>query len=64
MPLTSKGKKVLSAMTKEYGAKKGKSVMYAMKNAGKLSGIDHGFYGKDVGKKIECIGGGWEDCKS
>jgi uncharacterized protein (DUF2225 family) len=32
MPLTESGKRVLSAMTKEYGAKKGKSVFYASIN--------------------------------
>lgn len=40
MPLTPKGKKVMAAMTKEYGAKKGKSVFYAMENAGKLKGVE------------------------
>lgn len=45
MPLTKKGKKVMSAMVKEYGPKKGKSVFYATKNAGKLHGVDKGFYG-------------------
>lgn len=39
MPLNKKGKKVLGEMTKEYGAKKGKSVFYAMENSGKLKGI-------------------------
>ena len=65
MPLTKKGKKVLGAMQKEYGSKKGKSVMYAMKNAGKLSGIDRGFYGhmdvKEAGEDVLICGGGWED---
>ena len=32
MPLTKTGQKVLSSMTKEYGAKKGKSVFYASIN--------------------------------
>lgn len=32
MPLTKSGKKVLSEMEKEYGAKKGKSVFYASIN--------------------------------
>lgn len=30
MPLTKTGKKVMAAMVKEYGAKKGKEVFYAM----------------------------------
>lgn len=32
MPLTKKGKKILSAMKKQYGAKKGKQVFYASQN--------------------------------
>jgi len=41
MPLTKKGKKILSSMKKTYKTtKKAKSVMYAMKNAGKMKGID------------------------
>lgn len=32
MPLTSRGAKVLAAMIKEYGAKKGKAVFYASMN--------------------------------
>lgn len=40
MPLSSKGSEILSAMRKEYGAKKGESVFYASKNAGKISGVD------------------------
>lgn len=42
MPLDAKGKKILSAMEKEYGGKKGKSVFYAMENSGKLKGIKKG----------------------
>lgn len=41
MPLTSKGKRILKSMKKTYGsAEKAKSVLYASKNAGKISGID------------------------
>lgn len=41
MPLTEKGKKILSAMEEEYGSdKKAKEVFYASKNAGKISGVD------------------------
>lgn len=40
MPLTKKGEKVMSAMTSEYGAKKGKQVFYASRNAGKLKGVE------------------------
>lgn len=40
MPLTSKGEEILSAMRKQYGEKKGESVFYASKNAGKVAGVD------------------------
>lgn len=40
MPLTKKGSKVLSAMQREYGKKKGQSVFYASINAGKLTGAE------------------------
>jgi len=38
MPLTPKGKKIQKAMSKTYGAKKGKQVFYASQNKGKISG--------------------------
>ena len=49
MPLTKSGKKVMSAMQSEYGAKKGKSVFYASINKGKAGsskwhGKEKGFY--------------------
>ena len=40
MPLTKKGNKIMGAMTKEYGAKKGKQVFYASRNKGKIKGVD------------------------
>lgn len=40
MPLTSKGEKIKSEMEQEYGEKKGKSVFYASRNAGKITGVD------------------------
>ena len=40
MPLTSKGKKMMSAMKKEYGAKKGESVFYATVRKKKLTGME------------------------
>ena len=40
MPLTSKGTEIKSAMTKEYGPKKGESVFYASRNSGKIKGVD------------------------
>ena len=42
MPLTKKGKKIKSAMTKEYGKKKGEKVFYASENAGKFKGVVKG----------------------
>jgi hypothetical protein len=39
MPLTKKGKKIKKAMTKTYGAKKGKAVFYASANKGKIKGV-------------------------
>ena len=40
MPLTDKGKKIMRAMKAEYGDKKGESVFYASRNAGKISGVE------------------------
>jgi hypothetical protein len=34
MPLTTKGSKIKSAMTKEYGEKKGEQIFYASANKG------------------------------
>lgn len=42
MPLTAKGEKIKSALTKEYGEKKGEGVLYAGKNKGTFTGIDSG----------------------
>ena len=42
MPLTKKGAKIMKAMKKEYGSKKGETVFYASKNKGVI---------KDVAKK-------------
>lgn len=42
MPLTDKGLKILSNMTKEYGEKKGKQVFYASINKGKIKGAEGG----------------------
>ncbi len=41
MPLTAKGSEIMSNMKKEYGEKKGESVFYASKNAGRISGVDN-----------------------
>lgn len=39
MPLNAKGRKILKAMKKQYGAKKGKSVFYASENKGTIKGV-------------------------
>lgn len=58
MPMTSKGKKIMANLKKEYGAGKGKEVFYAMRNAHKITGVDRGFYGhlgapKSSGKPVK-----------
>lgn len=40
MPLTKKGKTILTAMREQYGSKKGESVFYASANAGKITGVE------------------------
>jgi hypothetical protein len=40
MPLTEKGNEIMSNMQEQYGPEKGKSVFYASKNAGTISGVD------------------------
>lgn len=40
MPLTKKGKKIMTAMKKEYGGKKGEGVFYASKNKGTIKGVE------------------------
>jgi hypothetical protein len=42
MPLTKKGSKILRAMRKTYGTKKGTRVFYASQNAGKIRGTHRG----------------------
>ena len=39
MPTTKKGAKIKRAMTKQYGAKKGKQVFYASANKGTIKGV-------------------------
>lgn len=38
MPKTEKGKKIMTAMKKEYGTKKGEQVFYASVNKGTIKG--------------------------
>ena len=40
MPLTKKGKRVLSEMEKTYGKEQGQRVFYASANKGKIKGVD------------------------
>lgn len=40
MPLTAKGNTILTAMEKQYGGKKGKSVFYASINSGRIKGAE------------------------
>ncbi len=42
MPLNKKGKEIKSAMTKEYGEKKGEKVFYASENKGTIKGVTKG----------------------
>jgi hypothetical protein len=39
-PLTAKGRKILTAMRKTYGAAKAKRVFYASRNKGRIKGVD------------------------
>jgi hypothetical protein len=40
MPKTPKGKKIMRAMTKQYGKKKAKKVFFASRNKGTIRGVD------------------------
>jgi hypothetical protein len=52
VPLSDKGKKILSAMKRQYGGKKGESVFYASINKGNVTGAEKRKpSGKHVGKK-------------
>ena len=42
MPLTTKGQKIKSAMTKQYGEKKGEDIFYAAANKGTIKGVAKG----------------------
>lgn len=50
MPLTSKGKKIMSKMMKSYGKPKGEKVFYASKNKGKIKGVEKSKSKKSVKK--------------
>lgn len=49
MPLTSKGKKIMAALKKQYG-EDAESVFYAMKQKRKLSGVEE--IDKDMGTNV------------
>lgn len=40
MPMTKKGSKIMTAMKKEYGTKKGEKVFFASKNKGVIKGVE------------------------
>lgn len=40
MPRTKKGTKILRAMRKQYGKKRGTQVFYASRNSGRIKGVD------------------------
>ncbi len=40
MPMTSKGRKIMQNMKKEYGEEKAERVFYASKNKGTIEGVD------------------------
>ena len=39
MPLNAKGKKIMAAMKKEYGAERGEKIFYASENKGTIMGV-------------------------
>jgi len=52
MPLTDKGKKIMKAMKKEYGPKRGEAVFYASRNKGKIKGVEKAAMGRAMFKEI------------
>jgi hypothetical protein len=53
MPLTDKGSEIMKNMKSEYGDKKGESVFYASKNAGKISGVEAVEALREAGKGLK-----------
>jgi len=51
MPLTKKGQRIRHKMEEEYGTKKGKSVFYASRNKGTITGVDPESSGKSKKKR-------------
>lgn len=50
MPLTEKGEKIMRAMKREYGSKRGESVFYASRNKGRIKGVDRSKRKRSRGK--------------
>jgi hypothetical protein len=48
MPLSKKGTKIMKAMQKQYGSKRGKSVFYASFNKGIIKGVKKGRHKKGM----------------
>ena len=48
MPLTEKGKKIMTSMKQKYGEKKGENIFYAFKNKGTIKGVE----GKSHSRKL------------
>lgn len=42
MPMTKKGRKIMSAMKEQYGREKGERVFYASANKGTIKGVHKG----------------------
>jgi hypothetical protein len=56
MPLTDKGKKIMSSMKDQYGAKKGKEVFYASQNKGTIKGTHKKAYAQGFIDKCAELG--------
>ena len=53
MPLNKKGKKIMKAMKKQYGAEEGEAVFYASKNKGVIDDVERKALGGSVKSKKE-----------
>lgn len=56
MPLTAKGKKIMRAMHKKYGAEKGHKIFYASVNKGTIKGVEGSYKHKRRGSKADRYG--------
>ena len=57
MPLNKKGKKIMKAMKKQYGADEGEAVFYASKNKGVIDNVERKALGGKVAKKFPDLTG-------